>query len=124
MHDSRETARRAKILIVDDNKDAVEALSSLLEMEGFAVVIAHDGLKALNQLKNNRISVVVLDLWMPVMNGSEFLREKAMTETIANVPVVVLSANPPWERPLGAQAVLQKPVYAEGLIQAIKRCLM
>ena len=123
MSGSCENARKAKILIVDDNKDAVEVLSELLEMEGFAVVAAGNGLDALHQLKNDAISVVLLDLWMPVMNGQEFLRQKAETETISNIPVIVLSANPPWERPGGVQAVFQKPVYAEGLVSAIERCL-
>ena len=123
MKDSRENARRAKILVVDDNKDAVEALSSLLEMEGFAVVTARNGLHALDQLKNDEISVILLDLWMPVMNGSEFLCEKARNGSIANIPVIVLSANPPWELPEGTQAMLQKPVYPQGLLKAIERCL-
>ena len=123
MYDSRENTRRAKILVVDDNKEAVEALSCLLEMEGFAVIAAHNGVDALKQLKNDGISVILLDLWMPVMNGSEFLRQKAQTQTIANIPVIVLSANPPWDRPDGTRAVLQKPVYPQGLLDAIERCL-
>src|SRR5689334_14633533 len=89
MNDSCEKARRAKILVVEDNNDSAEALSSLLEMEGFAVVTAHDGLDALNRLKNdNGIGVILLDLWMPVMNGSEFLRQKAEVAEIANTPVI------------------------------------
>ena len=84
MSDSCENERRAKILIVDDNKDAVEALSSLLEMEDFAVVTARNGSEALEQLKkNDGISVILLDLWMPVMNGWKFLRQKADSENIA-----------------------------------------
>jgi CheY-like chemotaxis protein len=67
--------------------------------------------------------VVLLDLWTPVMSGQEFLRQKAEVETISNIPVIVLSANPPWERPVGIQAVFQKPVHAEELVSAIERCL-
>jgi len=98
-------------------------LSSLLEIEGFAVVTAHNGLEALKQLNNDGTSVVLLDLWMPVMNGAEFLNQKAQTETIAKIPVIVLSASLPWERPVGTRAVLQKPVYPEGLLAAIESCL-
>ena len=123
MSDSCENACKTKILVVDDNKDAVEALSTLLEWEGFAVATAQNGSDALKKLNNEGISVILLDLWMPVMNGWEFLRQKAEAENIANIPVIVLSANPPWDRPQGAQAVLQKPVYPQALISAIERCL-
>jgi CheY-like chemotaxis protein len=119
---SCETARKAKILVVDDSRDAAEALSLLLELEGFAVVIAHNGLEALEHLKTDKISVAILDLWMPVMNGWEFLHQKAESEAIADIPVIVLSANPPTDRPQGTQAVLQKPVYPQGLLAAIDRC--
>src|SRR5690348_14647140 len=81
--DSPENPRRARILIVDDNVDALEALSELLEIEGFAAVIAHNGLDALRHLEDGGISVVLLDLWMPVMNGPEFLRQKAEVEAFA-----------------------------------------
>ena len=121
--DSCKNARKAKILVVDDNKDAVEALSTLLEWEGFAVATAQNGSDALKKLNNEGVSVILLDLWMPVMNGSEFLRQKARTQTIADIPVIVLSANPPWDRPDGTRAVLQKPVYPQGLLDAIERCL-
>ncbi len=123
MSGSRENARKAKILIVDDNTDVVEALSLFPELEGFAVVSAQNGSDALKQLKYDRVSIILLDLWMPVMNGWEFLRQKAASETIADIPVIVLSANAPWDRPDGVQAVLQKPVYPEGLIAAIESCL-
>ena len=69
MFGSCESARKARILVVDDNKDAVEALSTLLEWEGFAVATAQNGSDALKKLSNEGISVILLDLWMPVMMG-------------------------------------------------------
>jgi len=68
----------------------------LLEMEGFVVVTAQNGLEALEELKTaSRVSVIVLDLWMPLMSGWEFLRQRrAEVESIANIPVIALSALP------------------------------
>ena len=93
-------------------------------MEDFAVVTARNGSDALEQLKkNDGISIILLDLWMPVMNGWQFLRQKADSENIANIPVIVLSANASRHRPDQTQAILQKPIYPKALFKAIERCL-
>ena len=57
----------------------------------------------------DHISLVLLDLWMPVMDGWEFLRRKRSDSDIAEIPVVVLSAVPPVSLD-GAWTVLKKPV--------------
>jgi CheY-like chemotaxis protein len=96
-------------------------LSLLLKSEGFTVLTAKNGSDALDRLNtNNRVSLILLDLWMPVMNGWEFLRQKLRAVAIADIPVVVVSAVPLPGCPDGADMVLPKPVNPRSLIDAIK----
>jgi CheY-like chemotaxis protein len=85
-----------KILVVDDNAHALQAMSELLEFEGFSVLTAQNSSDALNKMRTaDHISLVLLDLQMPVMDGWEVLRRKRSDADIAEIPVVVLSAVPP-----------------------------
>ena len=80
-----------------------------------------NGLDALNKMgTTDHISLVLLDLWMPVMDGWEFLRRKRGDVDIAEIPVVVLSAVPPVSLD-GAQTILKKPVDIKPLVNAVRR---
>ena len=71
------------ILVVDDDKDIVGAIAKLLEMEGYKVIKAYDGLEALEKLTENSIQLILIDVMMPTM-----MKIRA-TE---NIPILVLSA--------------------------------
>lgn len=108
-----------RVLVVDDSLDASEALSILLEFEGYSVVTAQNGLDALNVMQGTEaISLLVLDLTMPVMDGWELLKHKRADAAIAEIPVIVLSAlqSSPLE---GVAAILKKPVNMGHLLAAI-----
>jgi signal transduction histidine kinase/CheY-like chemotaxis protein len=68
------SSRRCRILVVDDNVDSAESLAKLLRMRGHAVQMAFDGQVALNEVRNSRPDVVVLDLGLPGMSGFEVAR--------------------------------------------------
>jgi CheY-like chemotaxis protein len=96
-------------------------MSFFLEMKGFSVSTAHDGLEGLERMKaDDHISLVLLDLWMPVMDGWEFLRHKTDDPCIVDIPVIVISAVSPDSLD-GVQAVLRKPVHPEELVDAVRR---
>ena len=119
--DAPTCAPNGRILVVDDYAQALRAMSELLQFEGFSVLTAQNGLDALNKMKvADHISLVLLDLWMPVMDGWEVLRRKRSDADIAEIPVVVLSAVPPVSLD-GARTVLKKPVDIEPLVSAVKR---
>lgn len=62
-----------RILIVEDDRAAREGLSQLLTIAGFSVITASDGAEALSKLDEQRFDVMLLDIWMPQMNGLELL---------------------------------------------------
>lgn len=77
------------VLVCDDEKDIVSALKIYLESEGYAVECAYDGAQALALLEGRDISLVLMDIMMPVMDGISAMvkiRERS------NVPVILLTA--------------------------------
>jgi two-component system response regulator MprA len=91
MH-QRPTAQ-GDILVVDDDPAIVEMLCEFLEFEGYAVRGAHDGMEALDVIRACPPALVLLDVQMPYMNGSELL--DALTRTIfADLPIIIITASP------------------------------
>ncbi len=114
-------APNGRILVVDDNAHALRAMSELLKFEGFSVLTAQNGLDALKKMRTaDHISLVLLDLWMPVMDGWEVLRRKRSAADIADIPVVVLSAVAPDSLD-GADEVLRKPVDLRPFVDTVRR---
>ena len=99
------------ILIVEDDPDAREALSELVEVSGYPVVCAENGLAALDKIRNWEASpaLILLDLRMPVMDGHAFLQQARNDSRIENVPIIVITADL-WAQPSGADAILRKPI--------------
>ncbi|PLS79555.1 MAG: response regulator, partial [Chloroflexi bacterium] len=85
----------ATILVVDDDSGIREALTDILEDEGYAVRSACDGQAALDLLRQQAEppALVLLDLMMPRMNGWQFRSEQRRDPALANIPVVVISAS-------------------------------
>lgn len=77
-----------KILLVDDDRELTSLLKELLEMEGFNVLVAHDGEQAL-ELLDDSIDLLLLDVMMPKKNGIDTL--KALRQT-HQTPVIMLTA--------------------------------
>ena len=96
-------------------------MSELLQFEGFSVLTAQNGLDALNKMKvaDRVFPLVLLDLWMPVMDGWEVLRRKKGDPDLANVPVVVISAIPPVDLD-GVESVLTKPIDLNQLMETVR----
>jgi CheY-like chemotaxis protein len=111
---------RNSILLVDDNRDLLETMAEALEMDGHSVLRARNGMEALKLAAHCPVSLVLLDLSMPVMDGWEFLQVRKSTPKLAAVPVVVLSAYASL-KPRGADDVVQKPIGLDELRSIIRR---
>jgi CheY-like chemotaxis protein len=124
MFDGESMAARDYILIVEDDFDIREALTQILEEEGYAVRGASHGREALDLVAGaGAPKLILLDLMMPVMNGWQFRAEQLKDPALAPVPVLVISADPQVQSKaasLGAAGLLRKPISLDDLLQAVK----
>jgi CheY-like chemotaxis protein len=82
-----------KILIVDDEANLLEALSLILELEGFGVATAANGSEALDKLSGNHPDLVLLDVMMPGMDGRAVL-ERIRSGPTPDTPVILFTGAP------------------------------
>ena len=114
---------QSKVLIVDDEKDFLEAIVSRFRLRGFEVKGVGDGQTALDCLQEDTPDVVVLDLKMPGMGGMEVLRR--IKRDHPGVEVVILTGHGSAEAgmdgvSLGAFAYLVKPVKLAELVEKVE----
>ena len=113
------------ILIVEDDFDVRESLSEALRDEGYAIECAIDGEQALEYLRNGgRPGLILLDLMMPRMSGSEFRMVQKVDPQLRHLPVVLLSADGAMEekaKALETDGALRKPIDLEQLLKIIER---
>ena|SRR6185436_11468343 len=115
------------ILVVEDDFDIRDALTQILEEEGYTVRSAANGREALDTVGNGTIpSLILLDLMMPVMNGWQFRAEQLKDARLASVPVLVISADPHLRAKIDAMGdvgFLKKPIHLDDLLSAVAgRC--
>ena len=87
-----EGSNEARVLVVDDDKHAVEILYRLLEKEGFAVLRAQSGREALAVVAAEKVDVILLDVMMPEMDGFEVCSALRAVERTRDIPVILLTA--------------------------------
>ena len=111
----------ASVMIVEDDPDTREMLERFLELEGFEVRTAANGQLALEHSRRSALSVILLDLMMPVMNGWQFREAQASDPKIAGIPVVVVTAAGSKDDipAIQADAWLSKPVDLDRLLATI-----
>jgi two-component system response regulator MprA len=113
------------ILLVEDDCDVREALTELLECEGYEIHAAVDGWEALQYLQaGGRPGLILLDLMMPRMDGVEFRAVQRRNPAFAAVPVVLLSADAHMREKavsLDAAGAVGKPIDLGELLGVIGR---
>ena len=121
MTENLTTKKCRHILIVEDEKDIRENLKMLLELEGYKVFTAVNGEEGLKILRTiERPCLILLDLLMPVMNGMEFLSEKKQEDSIAQIPVCIISGVAEKPDMNGVSGFVKKPINLDVLLKFIK----
>ncbi|MBV9358939.1 MAG: response regulator transcription factor [Chloroflexi bacterium] len=113
-----------RVLVVDDDATIRLAIAELLETEGYVVDTARDGVEALQCMGLHRPAVAVVDLMMPVLDGWSLLRTCRADPTLADLPVIVMSARPDAPQSVaefGAEACLVKPFDVDLLLAALEQ---
>jgi CheY-like chemotaxis protein len=119
----KQEAERRAVMIVDDDDAIREALEDVLSDEGYEVVGVSDGQQALDYLHGEkRPSAILVDLWMPVMDGWKFLDALLEDPRLCRIPLVVLTAaRDQRARDLRVAEVLTKPVQLQQVLGALER---
>ena len=111
-----------KILIVDDENDIAELIKDILEDEGYNVTIKNNGTDAINEVKENNYDIILLDIMMPDISGTEVC---ANIRNITNCPIIFISAKTQLIDKLvgfevGADDYITKPFINEELVARVK----
>lgn len=115
------------VLVVEDDRDVRDTVIEALEDVGIPAHGAADGAEALEVLRarsDRPPALVLLDLMMPVMNGTQFRERQLADPVLAAIPVVLLSADGSVDakaRALGTAGFLRKPVKLAVLLETAKR---
>ena len=122
-----------KILIVDDDPDILEALTLILESQGYQVVTARDGANGLASLKAEKPDLMILDLLMPKMDGFAVCKElqDPRWTKFKNIPILVLTSvredacrrryELETSMELDVDDYIEKPVSPDILLQRVER---
>lgn len=116
---------KSRVLVVDDEADIVEFLSTVLTDEGYVTETARDGVEALEKLQEFHPTLMILDLMMPRKTGGEVLNELRGTPASARPRIIILSAKSTHEDILdalenGADDFIPKPFDLEDLLLRVR----
>lgn len=111
-----------RVLVVDDEFDLAEAAQLILEMEGYQVATAGDGVEALRRIEEQPPDLVLMDMMMPRLDGRSVVERMQARPEWAGIPVVLMSAVRP-ELPRGARAFLKKPFDLDELTDTVNGLL-
>ena len=128
MQYSKTFAMMKKILIVDDEKDIVDLISYNLEKEGFTIIKAYDGEKALDLIQKDSPDLVVLDLMLPGIRGLDVCRLIRQDKKTERLPIIMLTARSDdldkiLGLEMGADDYITKPFNVKELIARIRAVL-
>jgi len=121
-----ENARQTCVLLAEDDPALRRFLEIVLQRAGYHVIPASDGLQALKVVLSTPIDVVITDAMMPNLSGDEFCGFIRNSETLAHLPVILLSGlgqRESNENSKLADAFLSKPVSVESLVTCIDELL-
>jgi len=83
---------RKKVVVIDDDKNAVKFLSVLLSENGYEPIVANDGKEGMQKIEENGADLIVLDVMMPKKTGFVLFKQLKMSEEYKNIPVLMLTA--------------------------------
>lgn len=119
---------RARILVIEDDKDIVELVRYNLEKEGYQVTACSEGATGLAQVRKSAPDLVILDLMLPKLSGLEICKEIRRDERLGRLPILILTAR--GDEPdrvvgleLGADDYVTKPFSPRELMARVKALL-
>ena len=120
-----ETKPEGNVLVVDDDRNAVDILNRLLTKEGFTVLCANGGREALALVAAHTVDVILLDVMMPEMDGFQVCEALRQSDRTRNIPIILLTAKDDMETRvvgmrLGVSEFLTKPINKTELFARLR----
>ncbi len=114
------------ILYVEDTSEQRDLVAMFLEMNGYHVTVANDGIQGLARARELKPDLILLDLGMPKMDGYQMMQELRADEVLEDIPIVVISA---WTAAVhrdratatGAAAFITKPFELTHILQTVQK---
>ena len=121
--------RKTRILLVDDEPDLVQMVSTRLKAAGYEISTAYDGQEALEKVKESRPDLMILDLMLPKLDGYKVCRLLKFDERTRGIPILIFTARAQVEdvtlaTECGADAYLTKPFEAKVLLAKLQELLV
>ncbi len=125
---------RKKVLIVDDEPEAIDFASAVLEENGYIPISAEDGIEGMEKVKAERPGLILLDIMMPGKGGIAMYRDLRKDEQTKDIPVIIITGVARGQRfeesmmrkdpdiPL-PDGYIEKPMKPEGLLDLVKKLL-
>jgi two-component system phosphate regulon response regulator PhoB len=116
---------RLRVLVIEDERDLVHGLVYNLQREGYDTIVAHDGQEGLRKAQTLLPDLILLDIMLPTLSGTDVLRELRGGERTRDIPVIVISARAEETDQvvgfsLGADDYVTKPFSPRVLMERIK----
>ena len=109
------------ILVVDDDAASIESLTEILAGEGYFIATAKNGKEALKHLRTAALpKLIILDLFMPEMDGWEFRREQLKDAKLRDIPVVVMTGASVYAG-IDANVIVHKPLDVDRFVSLLER---
>lgn len=121
---------KAPILLIEDDPDIREAMTEYLEASGYLVATAADGKAGLELLRRQRPAVVILDMHLPMIDGSRVLQSLRSMNGLSDVPVIIVTGGHPgmtqrtaaqFASALNVQQIFVKPVEMSKVLASVQR---
>jgi len=114
--------RRPAVLVVEDDQDVAACINDVVEERGYRAICVANGREALSVLEDERPALMLVDLFMPIMNGAEFLKVIKGSPELSEIPrVIVTAANDPMISVKEDVTVLYKPVDLDALGRLLQK---
>jgi len=115
---------KKNILVVDDEADVVEFITTLLQDNGYETRSANNGIEALERVKEQRPDLILLDLQMPEETGTGFYRKMRDKKDFKGIPIIIVSGMAGRNVAVSKQVVvLDKPLDQEKILAEVQNAL-
>jgi CheY-like chemotaxis protein len=115
-------------LVVDDNEAVLALMSEFLNMKGFNVMLARDGLQAISWINYQQPDLILMDLHLPVLDGLSAIKQIRQDKTLQLVPIIVMTGDRDADLrqavdEAGYSYYMNKPIDLENLELVLQQCL-